>query len=72
MESINIPHVNMNASEMGNSIALLNGLLVSQSAPELVLFKQIPAIFRLLRNNPDKIISPAAHIFVQWMEKDIL
>ncbi len=35
----------------------------SQSAPESLLFKQIPAISRLLRNNPDRIISPAANIF---------
>ncbi len=36
---------------------LRNGLSVySQSAPWPLLFKQIPAISRLLRNNPDRII----------------
>ncbi len=43
--------------------ALFNTLYSSQSAPEPLLFKQIPAIPRLLRNNPDRIISPIANIF---------
>ena len=47
-------------------------ITISQIAPEPVLFKQIPVISRLLRNNPDRIISPVANIFVWWMEKDIL
>ncbi len=36
--------------------------LISQNAPRSLLFKQIPPIIRLLRINPDRIISPAQRL----------
>ena len=50
-------------------VKLLNFLKSSQCkipipGPGPLLFKQIPAISRLLRNNPDRIISRAVNIFV--------
>ncbi len=46
------------------TIMIITSVKYSQGALEPVLFKEIPAISCLLRNNPVRIISPAANIFV--------